>query len=268
MTINQAKQILQEEVDLQLVAQAYTEISANKLLKIRDGILKNRQFFDEISKIFQIVKQAGAKRKIIIKKNAQVSILLTSNHPFYGGLETPLMDRFSKDTSLTKIVIGRTGLIYLKSKYPSLNFTSTVFKDDLASEAELVNFISFVRNFNQILIFYSKMRSVVIQETHIVDIGQGVATKNSLPNLDYIFEPEIHQMLSFFDSQIIRSLFVQAELETELARTAARLMSMDQAGANAKEAIEKQKKNLLLARRIVETNNLLEMVSLQRRHYG
>ena len=51
----------------------------------------------------------------------------------------------------------------------------------------------------------------------------------------------LKKMLDFFDDQVVSLLLEQTFLESELARTASRLMSMDKAQINAEDVLYKQK---------------------------
>jgi len=90
-TIKQINTILEEIFSLKLVAHAYTEISTIKLQKIRAGIERNRTFFQEITQVYRMVKVAAGMQNLTSgnPKKGAVSILLTSNQRFYGGLELP-----------------------------------------------------------------------------------------------------------------------------------------------------------------------------------
>lgn len=268
-TIKQINQILDESISLKLVAQAYSEISAIKLQKIRSSIEKNRTFFQEISELFHIVKIAAAKQGLTVttKKRGSISILITSNHHFYGRLENELIKFFVINTTkfrTDRMVVGRTASEFLHTMgyfHPYQYFT---FKDDLPDIAEIRNLVVNLNGYQQISVYYSRMQSVLVQEPHVVDIVQRPPerlVKNPGATAGYIFEPEIHDMMQFFDSQIILLLLEQTFLESELARTASRLISMDQAQMNADEIVKQQQKLLARAKRSADNLHLLETVA-------
>lgn len=272
-TIRQISQILEESNSLKLVAQAYSEIAAVKLQKIRKGIEQNRVFFQEISEVFHIVKVAALRQGIkptITRKRGTLSILLTSNYRFYGSLESELVKFFIINTSKFKtdrIVVGKTGTEFLHTMDYFHPYQHFVFKEDLPQTTEVRNLVLNLMGYQQILVYYSRMQSVLIQEPFVTDIVQAPPDRIIDPKAHhpgYIFEPEIAKMMLFFDSQITSLLLEQTFLESELARTAARLTSMDQAQMNADDLIKQQKKLLAVAKRSSDNLRLLETIATLR----
>lgn len=269
-TIKQINQVLEDSNSLKLVAQAYSEIAAIKLQKIRKGIEKNRNFFQEISEIFHIVRVAALRQgiKISTKRRGTLSILLTSNYHFYGSLETHLVKFFVLNTTKFKtdrIVVGKTGMEFLQTMGYFHPYQPFIFKEDLPRVEELKKMVASLIGYQQILVYYSRMQSVLIQEPHVVDIVQAppehYLKSSKSGGISYIFEPEIKKMAAFFNTQITQLLFEQTFLESELARTAARLTSMDQAQGNADDMIKNQRRLLASAKRAIDNNRLLETIS-------
>lgn len=268
-TIKQIDQMLEESTSLKLIAQAYTEIAAAKLQKIRAGIEKNRTFFQEINEMLHIVNTAAYQRHIKLPYNKQgtVSVLLTSNHRFCGNIENKLIRFFMVNTTKFKtdrLVVGKTAQQYLNTIGYFHSFSTFTFKEDLPTYEELKNFVSTLLNYQQISVYYSRMESIMVQEPHVVDIVQKpseryIAAKGANPV--YIFEPELEKILQFFESQVTTILLEQTIFESELARTASRLTSMDQAQINAESFIKNQKIKLGRAKNSSQNMKLLETVA-------
>lgn len=267
-TLRQINQVLDESYSLKLVAQAYSEISAIKLQKIRSNIERNRNFFQEMTEIFHIVKVAASKKGIMpsTKKRGTVSILLTSNHHFYGSLETQLVRFFIINTTKFKtdrIIVGKTAMEFLRTLGYFHPYQPFMFNDDLPELEELRRLVVSLTGYQQISVYYSRMQSVLIQEPHVVDIvqrpTQRLLASRKVP--EYIFEPELKNMLEFFDSQISLLLLEQTFLESELARTASRLIAMDQAQMKADEIVSQQKKLLARAKRSLDNMHLLDTIA-------
>lgn len=268
-TIKQANQVLEESTSLKMVAQAYSEISAIKLQKIRSNIERNRNFFQEMTEVFHIVKVAAAKKKILApsKKRGTVSILLTSNHHFYGSLETQLVKFFIINTTKFKtdrIIIGKTAKEFLGAIGYLHQYEPFIFQNDLPELEELRKLVANLSGYQQISVYYSRLQSVLVQEPHVVDIVQRPPErliKAQGVSLGYIFEPELGKMIEFFDNQISLLLLEQTFLESELARTASRLISMDQAQMNADGIVKEQKKILARAKRSMADISLLDTIA-------
>lgn len=252
-TAKYIQQQIEEAKNLQMVASAYTEIAAQKLQKIRAGIERNRKFFSEINEITHIVNVAAHQRHIVVpfKKAGTVSIILTSNHHFFGDIEDRLIKFFMNNTTQFQtdiILVGNTAIKHFQAiTYPH-PYKTFIPKEDLPSYSELKSLTSEISTYQQISVYYSRMQSVVIQNPHVVDLVQKPPEAYILKKgeiLSYIFEPELKKMLNFFDNQVVSLLLEQTFLESEMARTASRLMSMDKAQINAESVLNKQ--NLLLS---------------------
>lgn len=267
-TVKQIQSQLEDSLSLKMVAQSYTEIAALKLEKIRAGIEKNRLFFQEITEVYHVVNVEAAKRKIQIRpKKGTISILITSNHHFYGGLEKDLVKFFIANTvkfPTDRIVIGQTAQEFLRSFNFLSPYQQVVLKEDLPEAQELRSLVSKIISYAQIMVYYCRMHSVLTQGPHVVDIVQKpheYYLKDQALKINYIFEPELDLMVNFFETQVAMLLIEQTFLESELARTAARLTSMDQSQLMADEIIHKQKRELAMAKRSLDNIHLLESIA-------
>src|SRR3989338_3272994 len=265
-TMGQIRQTLEDSQSMKMVAQAYTEIAAMKLQKIRSGIEKNRSFFQEVLAVYRVVKVAALKANIAeaSKTKDTLSILLTSNKRFYGDLENRLIEFFIENTSkfpTDRVIVGTTAKEYLGSTNFSLPYQVFIPKDDLPLMEEMVQIARILTDYQQILVYYPRMQSVLVQHPHVVDLLQHPPEsflESSGHTFNYIFEPEIQMMMSFFNGQVTLLLLEQTFLESELARTAARLISMDKAQVNAGEIIQDQKRFLARAKRSIDNTKLLD----------
>ncbi|MDP3973356.1 MAG: F0F1 ATP synthase subunit gamma [Candidatus Daviesbacteria bacterium] len=276
MTIREIDDLIKFGDSLKVVAQAYGEIASIKIKKIRTQVEKNRLFFREIADVYRIVKLYASQRGLITIKHKQtLSILITSNQGFYGGIDTQVigffLDNIVKFPS-DKIVIGKTGREYLKEIGFNAPFQSVEFKDDLPNPQELISLTQIIGEYKQALVFYPQLATALVQKPAVEDITQSflsqtqnllqMAAQNQKTELDYfIFEPELIKILSFFDNQILNLLLQQTFLEAEVARTASRLLAMDQAQREADNFISDQKKvrSHILKDKI--NNRLLEIFS-------
>lgn len=267
-TVKQIEQALKDSLSLKMVAEAYTEIGVLKLKKIRAGIERNRSFFQGISEVFHIINVEATKRHIRFKpKLGTVSILITSNFHFYGGLESDLVKLFLVNTTkfqTDRIAIGVTAQEFLKAAHYPHPYRHFVFKKDLPSAEEIRLLVSEINQYEQIMIYYSRMHTVLTQEPHVVNILQKLPEyymKTQAVKINYIFEPELEMIVNFFENQITLLLIEQIFLESELARTAARLTAMDQSQLAANEIIQKQKRELAMAKRSLNNIHLLESIA-------
>lgn len=295
--MTQIQQNIDEGIALKQVAQTFTEIAAIRLKRIRSGIENNRNFVNNISGLFHTVKSIAVKRENIsetaqrvIQKNGQtISLLITSNYRFYGDINKQLIEEFMLSTgnlATARMVVGKVGVEYLKaSNYPH-PYDAVLLKADMPQEEDIALLISKISNYQQVLVFHSRFKTALTQIPAVSDITQtaqkttrlgeadNISSGSFVPGLkalmspssnltdeaplDFILEPEIEKMLTFFDNQIITLLLEATFLEAELSRTAARLISMDQAQSNANEFLKQQRIQLSVAKRSVDNERIIE----------
>lgn len=263
MTIRDINQVIEEGISLKQIAQAYGEIASIKIRKIRSEVERNRSFFNEIAAVYKIVKQAAAKKKADTKPKKTISILLTSNYRFFGNIDSEVIRLFLINTAkiaTDRLVIGKTGHEYLKSMRYFNTYQPVELKDDLPAKNELDSLSLEIKDYSQVLVFYPQLATLLIQKPVMADITQSQESlfdKQAGAKISgsyVIFEPEIAKMVRFFDSQIILLLLEQTFFEAELARTASRLISMDQAQQDANNFIKQQ--TILKAHLLRETQNI------------
>lgn len=267
MTIKEIDQLLEVSNSLKQIAQAYSEIANQKLRRIRSEVERNRIFFDEISKVYALVRVIAGKKGIVLPKTKKrICILQTSNFRFYGNINNSVIDFFisqTKNLDTHRVIIGKTGIEYFQANKIFPDFTPMVLKNDHPSAGELNAFVEITKSYNQVLIFYSRLKSLLVQQPTVTDItetSQNI-TVSGEENLHFIFEPDIAKTLQFFDSQILILLIEQAFLESEVARTASRFISMDQAETEANKYIKQYNILRAYSQRNIRNNQLLENIS-------
>lgn len=262
---------IEEGIALRNIVSAYAEISAIKLKKIKNKIQQNKKFTKELSRVFHIVRRETIRRKIFpkIKFEGTAHIIITSNFPFYGTLERRLLRDYIKRANFLhpklRIVIGKTGNQFLKSINFKLSFESFILKKDIPSLEELEYLTRRIRNFKNILVFYSVFDSLLIQMPTFTNItrpflfSKEEEKEEKEKRFCHIFEPEIEDMFYFFNTQIIQILLEETFLEAELSRTASRLVTMNEGEGKAENFIKEQTKILKMIQKNLINFRFLEI---------
>lgn len=267
MTIKEIEQMIEEGNSLKTIAQAYSEIANQKIKRIRGEVERNRIFFQEISQVYGLIKELALKKKIYLPKNKKrISLIITSNYRFYGKINSDLIDFFVKNTrSLDTeiLVLGKAAIDYFKANRHFSSYHQILLKADQPGAAELNQLVSIIKDYNQVLVFYSRLKSLLVQVPTVTDI---TATTENIPgakNLGdkFIFEPELQKVLSFFDSQVLTLLLEQTFLESEVARTASRFISMDQAETEANKFIKQHISLRAYQLRNLKNSQILESIA-------
>ena len=265
MTIKEINESIEEGRALKTIAAAYTEISSIRLKRIRQEVIRTRAFFVEVLNIYAMLRHIVLKKNQTLPPNTKTaSIILTSNNRFYGHIESDVIGFFLRQNydKGDIIVVGSSGREAFGSLH--LPFQSLIFKDDVPAHEEIINLVSKIKDYGAVQVYFARFKSVLQQVPVVVDITQSQAkAAQQTERLEeaFIFEPEVVKILQFFDSQLKQVLIEQTFLETELARTSSKLISMDQAQHNADEFLKKQHQLLTRANMSILDTQILETVT-------
>src|SRR5258708_40255547 len=118
MTTRDIANSIDQGSSLKLITQAYGDLASVRLKKIRDEVERNRQFYDDLTHVYGLIKKVAAKKQIVAspKPKQRLSILITSNYRFYGNINNQLIKFFMVNNAKypsDKLVIGDTGNSYL-----------------------------------------------------------------------------------------------------------------------------------------------------------
>jgi len=251
------KKILESEIEnlegLNNMVKAYEEIAASRIVHSRELVLTNRSFIDEISIIFSevlesykkemdnIVKKRGAKSikdLTFLQKNGKTLYLLVSaNTGLYGNLVRRTFDLFlenSKEVNTDKAIIGKLGLYMWQQTKIKDKYFYFDFPDQSVDENLLRNILNFIISYEKVIIFYGRFHNLVTQEATFSDISGNAYSnkKSSQESIKYVFEPSLEKILEFFEKQIFASIFEQTMQESQLAKIASRLTTLDNASEN------------------------------------
>lgn len=274
MTIKDIDVYIDEGQSLKAIAQAYSEIANLKIRRIRGVVERNRLFFDEIVAVYGIVKAFALKKKIAVTKpKKKLYILLTSNYRFYGAINSSLINYFIGSTrelpDVDKLIIGKGGVDYFKATNFLPKYQEIILKSDMPTSLELANLARLSADYNQVLVFHAKLKSLIVQAATFTDVSAvslylreffkaDHPTKGRTSFMNFIFEPELPKILNFFDNQILTLLLEQTFLESELSRTASRFISMDQAETEANKLIKQYQILKAYTKRNMDNNKILE----------
>lgn len=261
-----SKKDLQETLSLldgiSVVTTAYQEIARTKMNQIRELVLKNREFLERLSVVYFSVKSAYihsvfpkkeeerkklASRAFIRKNNKEVVVFLSSNQPFYGRIILDIylgvLDylKYHKDADL--VVIGRLGKFLIESRSGKRRFYYFDLSDEEAADRESIRkIVDFIKHYKTISVFYGKFINPFVQKPAMTDVSGNLIVSRgelleslALGKQEVLFEPSPEEVLEFFETEIVASLFNQVVWEHQLAKFASRMMAMYQATENSKK---------------------------------
>jgi len=247
-TLESHNQELDALETVKFVSSTLFDVSAEKIIRLRAAFEKNKEFFQDISELYDMIKYTAIQRGDLPAKSAAATRVLlvafTSNVRFYGSSNTDVMRSFIEQFDKTiadGIVIGRTGKIFMEN-YPinPVRLTFRSFEGDEPTPQEVKEFLSEVEFYDEVHVFYPSFVTIFTQKVSSLDIThtaqEGLLVKRDT-EIDYIFEPELPGILKFFETRVRHLLFERVVLESELARTAARLFAMNGAQDRVEDEI-------------------------------
>ena len=265
--INELKEILEQTQTASFVTTMLRDISATKLQSIRAAFDANQTYFLELHGLMALVELYQERYLQAHKKHEEkkrVYIAITSNKRFYGTLNHQIIHElhmsYAKDSEADCIVVGQTGRQILETSDLSIPASFALFATDEPAPAEIFAFLQGLTEYTEILVIHPTFVSSFIQQAMITDITHvpDIAHITQTPELDYLFEPEIPEMIQFFKTQVRLVLFARVVLETQLALTGARLMKMQRARERAEELLKQQRRTIHKEISTIQSMLLLE----------
>lgn len=258
---------------LHFVTGTFFELSAEKIGRLRRDFEKNRTFFEEIAGLYEAIRRAAAKAKkgeTSESAGRSIAVAFTSNAHFYGSINAEVVRSFVAHVEQTPdeelLVIGRTGQSFMEGyelRGRACDFFS--FEGDDPTREEIRSVLERLAPYQHVFVFHPSFVNVFTQNAAMLDITHAPAEDakdiDKHDAVEYIFEPELSRVLSFFETRVRYLLFRRIMFEAELARTAARLLSMNQAEDRADHALSALKHRVRREAEAFKDARLLETFS-------
>ena len=249
----------------QFVTTMLRDISATRLQSIRAAFEANKNYYDELHELMAMVKTYAKREGLEIPtaSKTRVYVAVTSNRRFYGALNRLVMKRYltarAEDTAAAGYVIGQTGHTFLERMENTDDGTRRVFAGDVPEPKEAAEVVSAVQDYQEVVVIHPQFINSFIQKPALTDISHVPPREtNDTPTLDYICEPELPELISFFTTQIRMVLLERTFLSTQVALTGARLMKMQRARERATELVGVEEQRIHKEVRTIQSMHLLE----------
>ncbi|MBI2031785.1 MAG: F0F1 ATP synthase subunit gamma [Candidatus Levybacteria bacterium] len=248
------------------VIETYEEIAASRMQNARSSVLQRRDFISELNDIFQQIKTSykdeleklmkkrsikDHKKLTFIERNGKtLFVLLSSNTGLYGDIIKQSFDLFIelvKKESCDAIIIGKVGLDYFKNTNLKIPYAYFDFPDSKIDNEKLKNIVKHIINYERTFIVYGQFQNIITQKPIVTSIsGDPLPQEAKGPKIKYFFEPSLEKIMAFFEAEIFSSIFEQTIFESQLAKFASRMTSLEIRVEKIKELlklieIEKQK---------------------------
>lgn len=248
---------------LQTLVRVYEEIASFRMKRIRESVLKNREFLKEINTVFEEVRlsyarevrelakkkgKPGAEKVTFLAHNGKtVAVLLSANTGLYGDIVKKTFSLFLSEIATGKVettIVGRHGLSLYLAEDTGIPYTYFDLPDSSVTPEDLDRIVGHIVQYEEIHVYYGEFLNVIKQNPAELTISAEISLKDTPgeAHVKYIFEPNLKKILSFFETEIFASLFEQAVREGQLAKFASRVMAMNK----AEENIDEELKDLVL----------------------
>jgi F-type H+-transporting ATPase subunit gamma len=270
------------------ITSAMKLVSAAKLKKAQDAIIKMRPYSNKLTEILQNLSQSMDSSEGVYTKQREVKnvllIVVTSNRGLCGAFNANVIKRANwaaehgyKDLMAT----GNVHVITVGKK--ATQFFSKRKVNMISSHDEIFNAISFEAvipvaeaamklfeegKVDKVEFFYNQFKTaatqVVQQEQYLPVLPpdpaeKKVEEKSNKSSVDYIFEPSKEEIVENLIPLSLKTQFFKVILDSNASEHGARMTAMHKATDNAGELLKALKLSYNKARQAAITNEILEI---------
>ncbi len=249
------------------VVRTYQEIAAIRMRKVKNSVLRNREFLSGLTEVFsrvrisyyEEVKKVLFSRGIVDpyeqeqymekmnfeKKNGRDAlILISANTGLYGDITLRVFDYFSEhvDERSDVIILGRIGRMLFEQRFPDKKYKYYEVSDGNPDPSVVSEMVRDLNNYENIFAFHGRFKDILEQVPHQTGVSGRKLTLESeedLRRIYCIFEPSLEEVFEFFETEIKITLFDQAMYESSLSKFTSRMVSLDFAADNIDKRLNK-----------------------------
>lgn len=269
------------------ITSAMKMVSAAKLKKAQDAIVRFRPYADKLKEILASVGDAMkddeenefAQQR---EKERILLVLITSNRGLCGAFNSNAI-KATIQRALTQygnqmmakqvdfIAIGKKGNDFLRKKGYNVIFDGSELFDELtfertASIAQMIMDLFTNREYDHVDLIYNRFKNAATQlltEEQFLPIEVGDLTEEQEVHTytDYIFEPSKEFIVKELIPRSLKLEFYKAVLDSHASEHGARMTAMHKATDNATELLKELSLQFNKARQASITTEILEIVS-------
>ena len=205
-TLKETEEELKAVSIIEMITTTYQEISHVEMEKIRERVLRNRRFIEELLKVYREVKRGylveqeerkeegkEGKKEIIKSKKGKLIIFLSANKKFYGALILKTWKEISdylKKGKADLAVVGEVGRNLVRRTNPKLKFHYFYLDDEKPKEIEVKKISDFIQKYQETIVFHGKFKTILTQQVAETNIsGEIKKGETEEEPVKYLFEP-------------------------------------------------------------------------------
>ena len=269
------------------ITSAMKMVSAAKLRKAQDKIIKLRPYVNKLQEILGGLSQSLAESEVenvygrISEPEKILIVVVTSNRGLCGAFNTNAIKEArrlvtekyadqNKKGNLKMLTIGKKGYDFFRKQSVFLfgeqnSLLDNVNFADISQTAETL-MSSFVSGeFDRIDIVYNQFKNAAVQNLtteQFLPVALSTDSEETTTALvDYIYEPSAEELVKDLVPRSLKIQFYKAVLDSFVAENGARMTAMHKATDNASTMIRELTLQYNKARQASITNQILEVVS-------
>jgi len=262
----------------QQVTRAMKLVSAAKLRRAQEALVKDRPYADSLSRLAGSLLSGQQMAPPPDAKPAALITVITSDRGLCGGYNANLIRQAEEQAEAMRkqglepafFAVGRKAVEHFKRTGTKLsgqqvgNTPRLATLERASSIAEMMLSEFRAGQFQQTAVIYSQFRSALSQRPTYerilpVEAGEQTPPGISAP-VEYLIEPSRADLLPVVIQSYVESAVFHALLEAEASEHAARMTAMDSATANASDMIDRLTLEMNRARQAGITRELMDIV--------
>lgn len=286
------KKLVQEDLEalntIKDLAESYEEIAVIRMQKIKDSVVKTRDFLSGISDVYVDLKSSyerevkdlmsrikkGEKTLLhgLQKNGKTLMVYLSSNGRLYGAVTQKTYRLFIQDLRGGEFkdsdiaIIGSAGKEMFEGSEDRRPFEYFNIPDTNVEVDHIKKIMEKFILYEKVYVYYGKFGNVIKQTPISTSIsGEDIfetEIATPTPREDkFIFEPTLEKIFHFFETQIMANLFSQTLLENQLARHASRVNAMEEALIHIEEETKKLNAITVRLKHLSQNKKQLETIS-------
>jgi F0F1-type ATP synthase gamma subunit len=231
--------------------EAYEEISAIRMRKVKKSVLSRRDFLQGLNEAFSHIIYSYSIYRKALKKNTRANILntngrnvmalLSSNTGLYGDLILRVFSRFAEEVrqsdAKTDIVItGQLGKRLFDNSGIKKPYKYFDLSDTASNDENIKRLLDYITDYTVVNVYHGVFKSILVQEPEKTYLtGEVLKIESSgaeSREATFLFEPSIEKVAEYFEKQILSLVFEQSVFESSLSKFASRMVSLDSAASN------------------------------------
>lgn len=288
--LKEVRERISSIVNTQKSTKAMKMVSAAKLRRAQEAIVKLRPYSDKLDHILRnILSNIEGDINVDFSKERDpekvVIVLITSSKGLAGAFNTNLIKQAvallegkyaaqRKANQVEMICIGKKGYDYIRRHYADVTINKDfvgLFEDlsyqNLMKVSGLLMDEFTTGNIDRVEVIYSKFKNAGVQipeakqflPVETVKIYADSTQKESF-KADYLFEPNKEDLLEELIPSILHTKFQKYILDNHASEHGARMTAMDMATENANDLLKELKITYNKARQESITNEISEIV--------